>query len=171
LSATDCNDPPDYHVQISIPDIIRPADSPTRICVKISDKAGNFAAPAVFDFGPPALLPNAARNGASLARGTIAPGSLFRVDTFNLTDVTESSPTPVPVLAGVRVSIVDAAGRTLPVPMTIAGPLFLQAVMPLDASPGTAALIVQPAEGPSLSQAVTIRRTPRPVFREWDRRA
>src|SRR5262249_34698433 len=124
LSATDCNDPRDYRVQISIPDIIRPADYPTRICVKISDKPGNFAAPAVFDFGPPALLPNAARNGASLARGTIAPGSLFRVDTFNLNNVTESSPTPVPVLAGVRVSIVDAAGRTLPVPMTKAGPLF-----------------------------------------------
>jgi len=166
LSATDCNDPRDYRVQISIPDIIRPADYPTRICVKISDKAGNFAAPAVFDFGLPALLPNAARNGASFARGTIAPGSLFRVDTFNLTNVTESSPAPVPVLAGVRVSIVDAAGRTLPVPMTKAGPLFLEAVVPLAASLGTATLIVQPpeTEGPSLSQPVTIRRTAPGLF-------
>jgi uncharacterized protein (TIGR03437 family) len=164
LSATDCDDPRDYHAQLSIPDIIRPVDYPTRICVKISDKAGNFAAPAVFDFGPPALLPNAARNGASLSRGTVAPGSLFRVDTFNLTNVTESSPMPLPVLAGVRVSIVDAAGRTLPVQMTSAGPLFLEAVVPLAASLGTATLIVHPPEGPSLSQAVTIRRAAPGLF-------
>lgn len=84
LSATDCSDPRDYRVQISIPDIIRRSDFPTRICSKLSDKAGNFADPAVFDFGPPALLPNAVRNGASLTRGTVAAGSIFRVDTFNL---------------------------------------------------------------------------------------
>jgi uncharacterized protein (TIGR03437 family) len=110
------------------------------------------------------LLANAARNGASLARGTVAPGSLFRVDTFNLTNVTESSPTPVPVLAGVRMSIVDAAGRTLPVLMTTAGPLFLEAVVPLAASLGIATLIVQPPEGPSLSQPVTIRGTAPDLF-------
>jgi uncharacterized protein (TIGR03437 family) len=110
----------------------------------------------MIDFGPPAA--NAARNGASLARGTIAPGSLFRFDTFNLTNITESSPTPVPVLAGVRVSIVDAAGRTLPVPMTKAGRFSWRAVVPLAASLGIAMLIVQPPEGPSLSQPVTIRR-------------
>jgi uncharacterized protein (TIGR03437 family) len=166
LPATDCNDPGNYRIQISIPDTIRPADYPTRICVKISDKAGNFAAPAVFDFGPPALLPNAARNGASLARGEVAPGSVFRVDTFNITNVSASSPTPVPDLAGVRMSLVEAAGRTLPVPMTVAGPLFLQAVMPLDASLGPAALIVQPPEGPSLSQPVQIIRTAPGLFSE-----
>jgi len=48
---------------------IRTSDFPTRICWKLSDKAGNFAAPAQFDFGPPVMLPNAMRNGASLARG------------------------------------------------------------------------------------------------------
>jgi uncharacterized protein (TIGR03437 family) len=164
LPAIDCDDPGNYRFQISIPDMIRPADYPTRICVKISDKAGNFAVPAVFDFGPPALLPNAARNGASLARGEVAPGSVFRVDTFNLTNVSASSPTPVPDLAGVRMFIVETAGRSLPVPMTVAGPLFLQAVMPLDASLGPAAIIVQPPEGPSLSQPVRITRTAPGLF-------
>jgi uncharacterized protein (TIGR03437 family) len=166
LSATDCADPSGYRVQLSIPDTIRPSDYPARICLKISDKAGNFAAPAVFDFGPPALLPNAVRNGASLVRAAVAPGSLFRVDSFNLTNVAESSATPVPVLAGVQMFILDGSGRLLPVPLTIAGPLFLQAVMPLDTSPGTATIIVQPPEGPALSQPVTISRTAPGLFSE-----
>jgi uncharacterized protein (TIGR03437 family) len=164
LSATDCSDPRDYRFQISIPDIIRPSDFPTRICSKLSDKAGNFADPAVFDFGPPALLPNAVRNGASLARGTVAAGSLIRVDTFNLTNLSESSPTPVPILAGVQMSVLDSAGRTLPLLMTTAGPLFLEAVMPAASSPGTATVSVQPPEGPSLSQSVRISRTAPGIF-------
>jgi uncharacterized protein (TIGR03437 family) len=166
LPATDCADPSGYRFQLSIPDIIRPSDYPARICLKISDKAGNFAAPAVFDFGPPALLPNAVRNGASVAPGAVAPGSLVRVDSFNLTDVTESSPKPVPVLAGVQMSVLDRRGRILLVPLTIAGPLFLQAVMPPDTSPGTAAIIVQPPEGPALSQPVRITRTAPGLFSE-----
>ena len=56
-TATDCSNPDNYHVQISIPDTLRTTDLPTRICVKPSDKAGNFADPTVFDFGPPAMLP------------------------------------------------------------------------------------------------------------------
>jgi uncharacterized protein (TIGR03437 family) len=166
LSVTDCADPSGYRFQISIPDIIRPSDYPARICTKISDKAGNFAAPVVFDFGPPALLPNAVQNGASLARGAVAPGSLVRVDSFNLTNVTESSATPVPVLAGVQMSVLDGRGRILSVPLTIAGPLFLQAVMPFDASPGMGAIIVQPPEGPGLSQPVRITRTAPGLFSE-----
>jgi len=168
LSATDCADPSGYRIQLSIPDVIRPSDYPLRICSKMSNKAGNFAAPAVFDFGPPALLPNAVRNGASLARGPVAPGSVFRVDSFNLTNVTESSPTPVPVLAGVQMSVLDGRGQMLPVPLTIAGPLFLQAVMPLDASPGAATIIVQPPKSPALSQPATITRAAPGLFFETD---
>ena len=81
------------------------------------------------------------------------------MDTFNLTDRVENSPTPVAALAGVRMSLLDSAGHTLPVLMTTAGPLSVEAVMPDAASPGTATLIVQPAQGPSLSQGVTIRHT------------
>ena len=73
-----------------------------RLAARFSYVQGNFGDPAVFDFGPPALLPNAVRNSASLKRGTIAPGSTFRVDTFNLTATADYSPTPLPVLAGVR---------------------------------------------------------------------
>ena len=156
-SSTDCSDPLGYGLQISIPPIVRTSDFPTRICWKISDKAGNFAAPAQFDFGPPVILPNAMRNGASLARGTVAAGGVFRVDTFNLTNVSEFSTTPVLTLGGVRMSVQDGAGRTLPVPMTAAGPLFLEAVMPDLASPGTGTIVVQPPGGlPTLFQAVQI---------------
>ena len=132
--STDCSDPQGYRVQISIPDIVRNSDLPTRICVKVSDKAGNFTDPAVFDFGPPAMLPNAVRNAASLRRGTIAPGSAFRLDTFNLTNTTQSSATPVAALAGVRMQLRDRAGRTMPVLLTTAGPLFLEGVMPVGVS-------------------------------------
>jgi uncharacterized protein (TIGR03437 family) len=144
---------------VSIPQVIRTIDMPIRVCWKISDKAGNFADPIAFDFGPPALMPNALRNGASLERGTIAAGSAFRVDTFNLTSSTQYSPAPVTTLAGVRMSLVDAAGRTLPIGLMTAGPLYLEAVMPDAAAPGRATVIVQPPEGPALSQPVTIRAT------------
>ena len=157
--STDCSDPQGYRGQISIPDIVRNSDLPTRICVKLSDKAGNFADPAVFDFGPPAMLPNALRNAASLRRGTIAPGSAFRLDTFNLTNTAESSSTPVATLAGVRMQVQDRSGRTLPVLLTAAGPLSVEGVMPPGIAPGPATVIVLPPQGPALSQQVTIRRS------------
>ena len=158
LTATDCSDPQGYRVQLSIPPTIRPSEFPTRMCWKFSDKAGNLTAPAAFDFGPPTIFPNAMRNGASLERGAVALGSMFRVDTFNLTTDTEYSTSPVPALAGVRATLLDAAGRTLPVNLTTAGPLFIEALMPDSAEPGDATLTVQPPQGPALSQAVTIRR-------------
>jgi uncharacterized protein (TIGR03437 family) len=99
------------------------------------------------------------KNAASLQRGTIAPGSAFRLDAFNLTDTTQSSATPAPTLAGVRMNVLDRAGRTLPALLTAAGPLFLEGVMPLAISPGLATVIVQPPQGPPLSQSVIIRRT------------
>ena len=157
--STDCSDPQGYRGQISIPDTIRNSDLPTRICIKLSDKAGNLADPEVFDFGAPAMLPNAVRNAASLRRGTIAPGAAFRLDTFNLTDTTQSSAIPTATLAGVRMQVRDQTGRTLPVLLTTAGPLFLEGVMPLGLAPGPATAIVQPPQGPSLSQKVTISRT------------
>ena len=167
LGATDCFDPQGYRIQISIPDVVKTSDFPMRICVKTSDKAGNFADPAAFDFGPPVLLPWAVRNAASLQRGgVVAPGSVFRVDTFNLTDVTEFSSTPLPMLAGVQMSVLDGAGQTLPVLMTTAGPLFTEGVMPDVAIPGLATVIVQPPQGPSLSQPVTIRRTAPGLYSE-----
>jgi uncharacterized protein (TIGR03437 family) len=158
-SATDCSDPRDYRVQTSIPHVIRTSDMPARICSKLSDKAGNTADPAVFDFGAPAMLPDAMRNGASLERGSVAAGGTFRVDTFNLTDRAEFSTTPVMTLAGVRMAVVDSAGRTLPVPMTTAGPLYLEAVMPDSAAPGRGTVVVQPPQGASVSQTVMIGRT------------
>jgi uncharacterized protein (TIGR03437 family) len=132
---------------------------PTRVCWKISDKARNYADSIAFDFGPPAMMPNAVRNGASLERGTIAPGSAFRVDSFNLTSIIESSPTPVTTLAGVRMSVLDAIGRTVPIGMMTAGPLYLEGVLPDEVAPGTATIIVQPPEGPALSQPVTVHAT------------
>ena len=89
----------------------------------------------------------------------LAAGSVFRVDTFNLTDRSEYSPTPVATLAGVRMSVSDAAGHTLSVPMTMAGPLFVEAVMPDSAAPGPATLVVQPPQGPLISQPVHVRPT------------
>jgi uncharacterized protein (TIGR03437 family) len=83
---------------------------------------------------------------------------VFRVDTFNVTDTTESSFTPVAILAGVRMWVLDGAGRMLPALMTHAEALSLEAVMPDAASPGAATLIVQPPRGPSISQPVTIHR-------------
>ena len=157
--STDCSDPQGYRVQISIPDVIRNSDLPARICVKASDKAGNFTDPVQFDFGPPGILPNAVRNRASLRRGTIAPGAAFRLDTFNLTEATQSSDIPVATLAGVRMQVQDRTGRTLPVLLTTAGPLFLEGVMPSGISPGPATVIVHPPQGASLSQKVTVRRT------------
>jgi uncharacterized protein (TIGR03437 family) len=139
--------------------MIRNSDLPTRICIKTSDKAGNLTDPEVFDFGAPAMLPNAVRNAASLRRGTIAPGAAFRLDTFNLTDTTQSSAIPAATLAGVRMQVRDQTGRTLPALLTTAGPLFLEGVMPLGLAPGPATAIVQPPQGPSLSQKVTIHRT------------
>ena len=160
LPATDCSNPQGYRIQISIPDVVKTSDFPTRICVKTSDKAGNFADPTAFDFGPPTLLPKAVRNAASLQRGgVVAPGSVFRVDTFNLTNIAEFSSTPVQKLAGVQMSVLDRAGQTLPVLMTTAGPLFTEGVMPDAATPGIATVILQPPQGPSISQPVTIRRT------------
>jgi uncharacterized protein (TIGR03437 family) len=81
------------------------------------------------------------------------------VDTFNLTDRTEFAATPVTTLAGVRMSVLDASGRTVPAGLMTAGPLFLQGVMPESAATGPATVIVQPPQGPSLMQPVTIRRT------------
>src|SRR5262249_23692703 len=98
------------------------------------------------------------RNAASRQRGAVAEGSAFQIDTFNLTDITEFSPTPVPTLAGVQVWVLDAYGR-LPVGLTMAGPLFLQAVMPEAIAPGTATVIVQPPQVPALSQSVRILAT------------
>jgi uncharacterized protein (TIGR03437 family) len=159
LPATDCSDPREYRIQTSIPEIVRAGDLPVRICWKQSDKAGNFAEPAVFDFGPAAILPNGARNGASLVRGAVAPGGAFRVDTFNITDTVEYSTTPVATLAGVRLSVRDSAGRTLPALLTTAGPLYAAAVMPDIVTPGEGTVIVQPARGASVSQAARITRT------------
>jgi uncharacterized protein (TIGR03437 family) len=159
LPATDCSDPGDYRIQSRVPEVVRTSEFPTRICWKTPDKAGNFAAPAAFDFGPPVILPDGIRNAASLKQGVVAPGSAIRVDTFNLTEVSEFSSAPAATLAGVRISVLDGAGRALPVPMTTAGPLLLEAVMPDAASPGAATVIVQPPRGPSLSQPVTIRAT------------
>ena len=155
-SSTDCSDPQGYGLQISIPPVIRPSDFPARICWKLSDKAGNFSAPAQFDFGPPVILPNAMRNGASGVRGTVAAGSAFRVNTFNLTNLSEFSTTPVPTLGGVQMSVQDGAGRTLPVLLTTAGALFVEAVMPDSASPGQGTIIVQPPGGLTLFQPVRI---------------
>src|SRR5262249_33743728 len=65
-----------------------------------------------------------------------------------------------------------------PVPMNRAGPLYLEAVMPAAAAPGPATLIVQPPQGPSLSQTVSVRVTSPGLFPEsvgaprgfaWDR--
>jgi uncharacterized protein (TIGR03437 family) len=164
LSAVDCSDPQGYRGQISIPDVVRDSDQPARICSLFSDKAGNLAQPATFDFGPPALLPNAVANSASGKRGTVAPGSIFRVDTFNLTLVAEYSSTPAPVLAGVRLDVRDSAGRTLPVAMTSAGPLTLEAVMPDTAAPGPATIVVHPPQGPLLSLPFSIRSTAPALF-------
>jgi uncharacterized protein (TIGR03437 family) len=44
-------------------------------------------------------------------------------------------------------SVQDGAGRTLPVSITTAGPLFLEAVMPDLASPGAGTIVVQPPGG------------------------
>jgi uncharacterized protein (TIGR03437 family) len=87
----------------------------------------------------------------------VAAGSVFRVDTFNLTDRSEDSPTPVATLAGVQMSVSDAAGTTLSVPLTMAGPLFVEAVMPDSAVPGPAVLFVQPPQGALISQPIHIR--------------
>jgi uncharacterized protein (TIGR03437 family) len=158
-SSTDCSDPQGYGIQVSIPPIIRTKDFPARVCWKLSDKAGNLTAPTQFDFGPPVILPNAMRNGASLMRGTLAAGSVFRADTFNLSNVSEFSSTPVPTLGGVRVSVHDGAGRTLPVFMTTAGALFLELLMPDSASAGEGTISIQPPEGPTLFQEVRIARS------------
>ena len=48
------------------------------------------------------------------------------------------------MLAGVRATLLDAAGRTLPVNLTVAGPLFIEALMPEAAAVGDAILTVQP---------------------------
>ena len=160
LSTTNCLDPRDYRVQTSIPAVIRTSELPDRICWLTTDRAGNAGDPAVFDFGPPTMLPEAVRNAASLMRGrAVGAGSAVRIDTFNLTDVTEYSRTPVATLAGVRASLIDIAGRTLPVLMTGAGPLFVEAILPDAAAPGRATYILQSPRGPSIRQAVEIRRT------------
>jgi uncharacterized protein (TIGR03437 family) len=156
---TDCQDPREYRIQTSIPEIVRTSDLPTRICWKYSDRAGNFGNPVIFDFGSPAMLPNAMRNGASLERGNVAAGSAIRVDTFNLTDTVEYSMVPAATLAGVRMFVLDSAGRTLPVPMTTAGPLFVEGVLPQATSPGPATAILQPPSGPSIFQAIRIGGT------------
>jgi len=158
LAATDCTDSQGYRVQTSIPVTIRTSDFPVRICWQYSDRAGNLTVPAAFDFGPPTIFPNGIRSGASLERGTIAPGSMFRADTFNLTPVSEFSSAPVPTLAGVRASLLDAAGHTLPVNLTTAGPQFIEGLIPDAAAAGAGSLLLQPPQGPALSQPVTIRR-------------
>ena len=89
----------------------------------------------------------------------VAPGSVFRVDTFNLTDRSEYSSTPVATLAAVQMSVLDSAGRTTSIPLTMAGPLFVEAVMPDCVTPGPATLVVQPPQGPLLSQPIRIRPT------------
>jgi uncharacterized protein (TIGR03437 family) len=157
-SATDCSDPANYRIQVSIPDVVRTSDFPTRICWLISDKAGNISEPAVFNFGPPVILPNGIRNAASL-KGPIAAGSIIRVNTFNLTGGSEFSSTPVATLAGVRMWVVDPTGSRSWVPMTTAGPLYLEAVMPNTVAAGPATLVVQPPQGPMLSQPVSVRPT------------
>ena len=53
--------------------------------------------------------------------------------------------------------VVDSVGRKLPVLMTTAGPLFLEALMPEATSPGRATVIVQPPNGSRISQPVQIR--------------
>jgi hypothetical protein len=50
--------------------------------------------------------------------------------------------------------------------MTTAGPLFTEGVMPDAATPGMATVIVQPPQGPSISQPVTIRRTAPGLYTE-----
>jgi uncharacterized protein (TIGR03437 family) len=139
---------------------------PVRICWRYSDKAGNYADPAAFDFGPPAVLPNAVRNAASLVRGPVAAGSVFRADTFNLTDRAEFSPVPVDTLAGVRASLRDSAGRVWRVRLTTAGPLYVEGVMPDDAMPGSGTFSVQPPEGPALSQPMSIGGSAPGIY--WD---
>src|SRR5262249_13529804 len=157
LATTACSDPQGYRVQISIPPLISPGEFPTRVCWKLSDKASNFTEPVAFDFGPPTIFPNGIRNGASLGRGAVAPGGTFRVDTFNLTAVTEYSSSPAPTLGGVRAALLDSSGQMRPVNRTGGGALSVEALMPDSAAPGPAMLILQPPDGPALSQTVTIR--------------
>jgi uncharacterized protein (TIGR03437 family) len=163
-AATDCSDPRGYTIPIWPPRLISPSEFPTRVCWQISDKAGNFMDPVAFDFGPPTILPSALRNGASLTRAAASPGSVLRVDTFNLTSTVEYSSTPVSTLAGVRMSLLDGSGRTLPVPLTAAGPMWVEAVLPDSTVPGGATLVVQPSEGPDLYQQVTILKAAPGLF-------
>jgi uncharacterized protein (TIGR03437 family) len=158
-SMTDCSDPQNYRALLSIPMIVRNSDMPLRVCWKISDKAGNYTNPVAFEFGAPALLPNTTRNAASNQRGPVAKGSAFQADTFNLTDRTESSPAPQGSLAGVTMFLLDGAGRIQSIPMTAAGPLYVEGAIPDDAAPGPSTLFVQPPRGPALSQPITIQQS------------
>jgi uncharacterized protein (TIGR03437 family) len=159
LSTTDCSDPQNYRALTSIPTVVRNSDMPVRVCWKIADKAGNYTDPIAFEFGAPALLPNTTRNAASNQRGPVAKGSVFQADTFNLTDRSESSTAPQDMLAGVTMFLVDGAGRIRSIPMTAAGPLYVEGVMPGDAAPGRSTLFVQPPRGPALSQSITIEQS------------
>ena len=158
-AGTDCSEPQGYAISIWPPPLLRPSEFPTRVCWKISDKAGNFMNPVAFEFGPPTILPSALRNGASLERAAISPGSVFRVDTFNLTNTIEYSSTPVSTLAGVRMSLLDGSGTRVPVPLTMAGPMYLEAVLPDSTAPGISTLVLQPPDGPSIYQQVAILQT------------
>lgn len=155
LPATDCDDSSGYRFLVSIPQTILTSEFPVRICWRLSDKAGNTAAPIAFDFGPPTIQPGGVRNSASFERGVIAPGSMVRIDTFNLTHTTEYSVSPVEKLAGVRAWLTDSAGRTSPFLMTVAGPLYLEGLAPA-VVPGPATIRVQPPEGPLLTQSVKV---------------
>src|SRR5262249_22266077 len=156
LASTDCSDLQGYRLLISIPQTIRTSDLPARVCWRLSDKAGNFAPPVVFDFGPPTIQPSGVRNSASYERGVISPGALIRVDTLFLTNTTEFSGVPVESLAGVSATLLDSAGHTSPVLLTVAGPLSLEGVVPLSAIPGPATLQVRTPAGSVLSQSVQV---------------
>lgn len=133
LGDVNCADPSGYRILFSVPPVVFRREFPHRICVRLSDEAGNQSQPLTFDFGPPSLQPFGIRNAASLMRTRqVARGSRFRIEGIELDGI------------AFRGSLVDAAGARHDVPIVPLDGTRLEALLPLRGAEGPARLTLEP---------------------------
>jgi len=165
LPSVHCANPDGYRTLFSVPPVIFEREFPHRLCVRFADEAGNWSPPMQFDFGPPSLQPFGLKNLASLNRArSIARGSLFRMDTIELTRAPRFADRPVLELAGVRAQVVDSAGARHQVLLSDVGLTHLDGLIPPAAALGKARMTIFPPGARELEFEIEVSETSPGLF-------
>jgi uncharacterized protein (TIGR03437 family) len=141
-SQTDCADRGGYVHYRRVPIRISKDLEPLKLCVIVSDEAGNASRPLEQPLDGVQIFPDGLTNGASFLPGPIAPGSLASVFGLNLGDAT--------------VTILDSAGVRRPARLYLATPGQINFLLPEDTALGPASLAVTSANGRSATTRIQV---------------